>query len=322
MCYWTHFESSCREVQGKFAHNSRGGAASPFWISPRASARSSHCHSLLHLVWCIFPVHLLLCSLLTQRHIKHHLSWLDVGLWPRAALGPRSQGGTRWYHVAAYRGVLFGAPPWPLVMSKEVKEREGDALGLQVTAIFSLDFVDADQCWHKHRIAEIGFESNSLWKNIQGWCNGRSESASLNIRNGMIWMQAEPQPDWNPDSWCCLIENIMQQCLSNLGASQGNVLLIYPFFALSTFTSSLPHTLPCYFPCKGIFHSHSSSFHTSSSRLPDTALTPVPPLTPIAVCYFSRAGVWARHGLEQYCCCGKYKKKCEILNHIFGSQIQ
>lgn len=31
-------------------------------------------------------------------------------------------------------------------MSKEVKERERDALGLQVTVIFSLDFVDADQC--------------------------------------------------------------------------------------------------------------------------------------------------------------------------------
>lgn len=93
---------------------------------------------------------------------------------------------------------------WCLTMtpcqSKELKEREGDALGLQVTVIFSLDFVDADQCWHKHRITEIGFEPNSLWKNSQGWCNGRSESASLNIRDRMTWMQAEPQPGCNPGS--------------------------------------------------------------------------------------------------------------------------
>lgn len=187
-------------MQGKFAHNSIGGAISPFLISPCASARSSHCHSLLHLLWCIFPVHLLLCSLLIQCHIKHHLSWLNVGQWPRAALGPHSQGGPCWYPVPASWGVLFGAPLWPLVMSKEVKERERDALGLQVTVIFSLDFVDADQCWHKHRIAEIGFEPNSLWKNSQGWCNGRSESASLYIRDRMTWMQAEPQPGCNPGS--------------------------------------------------------------------------------------------------------------------------
>lgn len=97
------FWKQCREVQGKFAYNSMGGAASPFWISPWASARSSHCHSLLHLLWCIFPVHLLLCSLLTQRHIKDHLNWLNVGF--RAALGPCLQGGTCWYYVPAYWGV-------------------------------------------------------------------------------------------------------------------------------------------------------------------------------------------------------------------------
>lgn len=183
---------------GQICWQQHGWGCISLWISPWASARSSHCHSLLHLLWCIFPVHLLLCSLLTQCHIKHYLGWLNGGF--RAALGPGSQGGTCWYCVPACWGALCGAPPWPLVMSKEVKEREGDALGLQVTAICSLDFVDADQCWHKHRIGEIGFEPNSLWKNSQGWCNGRSESALLNIRDRMTWMQTEPQPAYNPGS--------------------------------------------------------------------------------------------------------------------------
>ena len=37
-------------MQGEFAHNSIGGAASPFWINSCAPARSSHCRSLPHLL--------------------------------------------------------------------------------------------------------------------------------------------------------------------------------------------------------------------------------------------------------------------------------
>lgn len=145
-------------MQGKFAHNSIGGAASPFWINSCTPAKSSHCRSLP----CLLPASFscLVACVLTIDPVSHRPNIISPAKrWLAAQCCPlllTCRECTCWYRVPGYWLVLFSAPPWPLGVSEQVKEREGDmSWALHVTEI-SLDFVDADQRWQERRTAEIG----------------------------------------------------------------------------------------------------------------------------------------------------------------------
>lgn len=147
-------------MQVKFAHSSIGGAASPFWINSCPPARSSHCCSLPRSLPVSFSCSF--ASVLAIDPASHRSNIISAAKrWITAHRCPLLFTCREYacqYRVPGYWVILFGAPPSPLSMSEQVWGREGDMpWALQVTEIFTPDFVDADQHWQECRTAEMSF---------------------------------------------------------------------------------------------------------------------------------------------------------------------
>lgn len=137
----------------------------------------------------------------------------------------------------------------------------------------------------------------------------------------MTRLQAEARTGWNPLQ-LLLFDRKYHVTVLNRAQGPGTVVFCYLPFLCLTDLYLLTHALPYHsFPCKCIFHNRSSSSHESSTCLPDTTLIPVPQQTLIAVCYFFAAGGWHLMGLPSIDIVANTKTS-EIINHVFGSQIQ